>query len=96
MVNLLEDFDQATTLVSGCKYPTITFVIPIVDHLKNQLSPRTPLPESTSHKEIIKKVKETMLKNLEKRYDTTDVKKMLGLATLLNPCDLGGGGGEKK
>ena len=66
MVNLLEDFDEATTMVSGCKYPTITYVLPLVDHLKRQLSPTTPLPESTSHPEIITKVKETMLKNLEK------------------------------
>ena len=27
---------------------------------------------------------------MEKRYDTTDVKKILGLATLLNPCNFGG------
>ena len=76
---LLTPYEDATKMMSSEKHPTISLILPLWHILQTNAEPVTSDPV------IIRRAKEAMKKDLEKRYKDPDVVNLLGKASMLDP-----------
>ena len=81
LLAILEPFNDATEVVSGEKYPTIGIVLPVLLKFLHKT-----LKFSEDDSPIVREIKNAIKSNLENRYQDSEVKKTLRLATYLDPC----------
>ena len=79
-VNILKPFQQATEAMGAVKYPTLSTVKPLL----YKLVKRT-LTGKESGSEVAKKVKLEIKRNLQERYSTPSIARILNIATFLDP-----------
>ncbi|XP_049271284.1 zinc finger BED domain-containing protein 4-like [Rhipicephalus sanguineus] len=82
VVELLEPFEEATKLVSGDEYTTISLAIPVVCGIAQELEERI---EPNMKTEIGKEILRECISSLHKRMDTYEERQLTSLATLLDP-----------
>ena len=80
LVNVLAPFNLATETLSGEKYPTISMIVPLLHKLLN-VSVKICDNDETCTKEI----KKATSGDLCRRYQSIDIKKLLKVATYLDP-----------
>lgn len=80
LVNVLTPFNLATETLSGEKYPTISMIVPLLHKLLN-VSLKICDNDDTCTKEI----KKAISGDLCSRYQSTDIQKLLKVATYLDP-----------
>ena len=80
MIEVLKLFETTTVLVSGEKYPTINYIMPLIEKITTHLS--TVLPNESAP---IIQMKSQMLANFKTRYTDPRVKEMLIIASILDP-----------
>ena len=81
IIQILQPFFQITESVSGESYGTLSSIRPLLYHLLNDaLSPTSDDPG------VVKQLKEAVKKNLQQRYQSTEVSKLLDVACFLDPC----------
>ena len=83
MINVLSEFEEATTIVSGQRYVTLSLILPIATHLSGTMAAVC----STTQKASGKKLAKTLRKELQKkfpiqRYDPTSA---AAICTALDP-----------
>ena len=79
LASFLVDFENATQIVSGEKYPTISFIQRIILAFEKRLVPKE------SDVPFIAETKEAMLNDLNTRYQEEDVKDLINIASALDP-----------
>ena len=79
LLAILEPFNDATEVVSGEKYPTIGIVLPVLHKFLHKT-----LKVSEDDSPIVREIKNAIKSNLENRYQDSEVKKTLRLATYLD------------
>lgn len=79
LIVILKSFREATEIMSGEKYPSLGIVLPL---LKKILSTLIPKEGDIS---LVREVKNTVRTDLESRYQNDQVKRMLRIATFLDP-----------
>ena len=80
LVEVLRPFQQATEAMGAVKYPTLSTVKPLL----YKLLERT-LKIEDSDSATAKKVKTAIKKDLEERYQTAALKRLMNVATYLDP-----------
>ena len=79
LINLLEPFKNATEVLSGQKYPTLSCLGPILADLKEKIAD-DPLDSRT-----MKSAKQAMRIDLSERYKDSDVLELMNKAAFLDP-----------
>ncbi|XP_075982177.1 E3 SUMO-protein ligase ZBED1-like [Anticarsia gemmatalis] len=79
VAKILKPAEQATGIVSGEKYPTLSSTIPLIKSLKDAIRRKTPVSEAG------KKLQRVLLSVLEKRLGVLDLNKTACKSTLLDP-----------
>ena len=79
LIKLLEPFKNATEVLSGQKYPTLSCLGPILADLKEKVSD-DPLDSRT-----MKSAKQAMRIDLNERYKDSDILKLMNKAAFLDP-----------
>lgn len=79
IVKLLEPFKNATEVLSGQKYPTLSCLAPILEDLRDKLAVQ---PDDSS---VLKATKSAMLKDFDDRYQDADVQLLMNKAAFLDP-----------
>ncbi|KAL0883411.1 hypothetical protein ABMA27_016796 [Loxostege sticticalis] len=79
IVKLLKPAEQATAVVSGEKYPTLSSTIPLIKSLKDSIRRKNPVSEAG------KKLQRRLLSVLDKRLGVLDSNKTACKSTLLDP-----------
>ena len=77
---VLKPFDDATEIVGGEKYPTISIIAPLLHKFIN-----ITLKEEESDSPITKEVKEAIREDLTTRYQSDEIQIMLNMAMFLDP-----------
>ena len=80
MIEVLKLFETTTVLVSGEKYPTINYIMPLIEKITTHLT--TDQPNESAP---ITQMKSQMLTNFKTRYTDARVKEMLIIASILDP-----------
>lgn len=80
LCDFLSDFDSATQIVSGEKYPTISLIKPLLRTLINHC-----IVDVSQDSSLIKSVKETVDKDLDKRYKQPRTQNILNITTIIDP-----------
>ena len=79
-VDILKPFQEATEAMGAVKYPTLSTLKPLL----YMLVKRT-LTGKESGSEVAKKVKLEINRNLQERYSTPSIARILNIATFLDP-----------
>ena len=80
MIDILKPFFQITESVSGESYGTLSSIKPLLHHLlKDALNP------TSDDSSVIKHLKEAVKKNLEQRYQSAEVSRLLDVPCFLDP-----------
>ena len=80
LVDILKPFQQATEAMSAVKYPTLSTVKPLLFKLVNRT-----LKANESDSAVAKEVKVEIKRDLQGRYSTPSVARILNIATFLDP-----------
>ena len=64
MVNVLSEFEKATTVVSGQRYVTLSLILPIATHLSGTMAAVSSTTQTSSGKKLAK----TLQKELQKKF----------------------------
>lgn len=80
LVDILLPFQQATEAMSGVKYPTVSTVTPLLYKLLH----KTLLITETDSG-VIKEVKIAINRDLKERFQSSEVQKIINVATYLDP-----------
>ena len=79
IVKLLEPFKNATEVLSGQKYPTLSCLAPILKDLRDKLI------VNADDSNVLKTAKSAMLKDFDDRYQSADVQLLMNKAAFLDP-----------
>ena len=80
LVDILKPFHRATEAMGAAKYPTLSTVKPLLHVLLEQT-----LKVASSDTAVAKEVKEAIRRDLQARYQTAAMQKLMNVATYLDP-----------
>ena len=80
LLSVLKPFCDGTTIMSGSRYPTFSFLAPLLHKL---LEVTLKIKEDDS--EVLKNVKSSIANDLQSRYNSYSTRKCLRIATFLDP-----------
>ena len=79
MIMILKSFRDATEIMSGETYPSLGIVMPLLKKILSILIPKE------GDNSLVREVKNTVRSDLERRYQSDEVKHILRIATFLDP-----------
>ena len=79
IVNLLEPFKDATEVLSGQRYPTLSCLAPILKDLRDKIAIKA------DDSDMLKIAKGAMMRDFDDRYIDTNVQLLMTKATFLDP-----------